>query len=73
MTREVSCELSLDSNNSFWTGIISERNNSAVHSNIVFKAIAHIITIVGLISSIMGIVLGWDEFVKIIVEMVQKT
>ncbi len=57
----------------FWTGIISERNNSAVHSNIVFKAIAHIITIVGLISSIMGIVLGWDEFVKIIVEMVQKT
>lgn len=53
-------------------GIISERSNSAVHNSVVFKMFGHIITIVGLISSIMGIVLGWDEFVKIILEMVGK-
>lgn len=56
----------------YWMGIISERSNSAVHNSVVFKMFGHIITIVGLISSIMGIVLGWDEFVKIILEMVGK-
>ena len=31
-----------------------------------------VVTVVGFISSVMGIVLGWDEFVKIILEMVGK-
>ena len=53
-------------------GIINERSNSAVHNSVVFKVFGHIITIVGLISSIMGIVLGWKEFVQIILNVVGK-
>ena len=53
-------------------GIISERSNSAVHNSVVFKVFGHIITIVGLISSIMGIVLGWKEFAQIILNVVGK-
>lgn len=56
----------------YWMGIISERSNSAVHNSVVFKVFGHIITIVGLISSIMGIVLGWKEFAQIILNVVGK-
>lgn len=48
-----------------WMGIISEHKNSTLQSKTVFKCIGHIVSLVGLISSIMGIILGWNEFLSL--------
>lgn len=48
-----------------WMGIISEHKKSTLQRKTVFKWIGHIVSLVGLISSIMGITLGWNEFLSL--------
>lgn len=52
-----------------WMGIISEHKNSTLQSKSVFKWVGHIVSLVGLISSIMGIILGWDEFISLFTKL----
>ena len=54
-----------------WSGLISESTTYTIQKNIFVKVISFIIAIIGLISSIIGIVLGWSEFVKIITGLFQ--
>lgn len=56
----------------YWLGLLNARSNRAIQDNVIFKLIEKVVTAVGFISSVMGIVLGWDEFVKIILEMVGR-
>ena len=49
----------------YWMGIISEHKNSAIQSKTAFKWLGHIVSLVGFISSIMGIILGWEEFLSL--------
>ena len=48
-----------------WMGIISEHKNSTLQSKSVYRWIGNIVALVGFISSIMGIVLGWNEFLSL--------
>jgi len=45
-----------------WFGLVSSNAVRRLQSNILFKAVAVIATLVGLVSGIMTMVLGWDEF-----------
>ena len=56
----------------YWLGLLNARSNRAIQENVIFKLMGKVVTVVGFISSIMSITLGWDEFVKIILEMVGK-
>ena len=56
----------------YWLGLLNARSNRAIQDNVVFKLIGKVITVVGFISSVMGIVLGCNEFIKIILKAVGK-
>lgn len=56
----------------YWLGLLNARSNRAIQDNVVFKLIGKVVTVVGFISSVMGIVLGCDEFIKIILKAVGK-
>lgn len=56
----------------YWLGLLNARSNRAIQDNAIFKLIGKVVTAVGFISSVMGIVLGWNEFVKIILKIVKK-
>ena len=56
----------------YWLGFLNARSNRAIQNNGIFRLLGKFVTAVGFISSIMSIVLGWDEFVKVIMEIMQK-
>ena len=45
----------------YWSGIISTRTIGAARASSVFKFISSVITLIGLISSIITILIGWNE------------
>lgn len=51
----------------YWSGFVSTRTISAARVSSVFKFISGVITLIGLISSIITILLGWNEVSDIIV------
>lgn len=50
----------------YWFGIISETTNMKISSSMIIKLLGFLIALIGFISSVMGIILGWDEFIKLI-------
>ncbi len=46
----------------YWCGILSLHNNRTIHGNIIFKGISKIVTLLGLIGSVITIGLGWTDF-----------
>ena len=49
-----------------WAGLYSTGRSRKIKASVIFKAISNLIVFIGLISSIVTIVLGWDEFLVII-------
>lgn len=49
-----------------WAGIISGSWLSQITSNYLFKALSGISALIGLFSALMGILLGWDQFVTLV-------
>lgn len=49
-----------------WAGLYSAGRSRKIKASVIFKAISNLIVSIGLISSIVTIVLGWDEFLIII-------
>lgn len=47
-----------------WLGIISESFVRKLISSVFFKAVSGLIALVGFVSAIVTIVIGWEEFVK---------
>lgn len=52
-----------------WCGLLSPNRNAVVHGNGFFKVVGNIIILIGLLSSIMTIALGWDGFLALIQSM----
>ncbi len=50
----------------FWCGVISLKNTQVATGSKVFNVISKLITLIGLIGSIITIALGWDQFVQLI-------
>lgn len=50
----------------YWAGIFSYRKSDSVKRSKFYKIIANVIVFIGLISSIVTIVIGWDEFTEMI-------
>lgn len=53
-----------------WCGIMSSSHNNGVHSNVLFKFISNLIVLIGLLSSIVTIALGWDGFCRMIQNLI---
>lgn len=49
-----------------WFGFISEERSKKIKKNIILKIINFIVTTVGFVSEIMAIVMGWDDFWRLI-------
>ena len=49
-----------------WAGLYSAGRSRKIKASVIFKAISNFIVFIGLISSIVTIILGWDEFLEII-------
>lgn len=49
-----------------WAGLYSAGRSGKIKASFLFKVISNLIVVIGLISSVVTIVLGWDEFVAII-------
>lgn len=49
-----------------WVGIYSVGRSRKIKTGIIFKIISNVVVGIGLISSIVTIVLGWDEFLTIL-------
>ncbi len=49
-----------------WAGLYSEASSSKIKANFLYKFVSNLIVFIGLISSIVTIVLGWDEFMTMI-------
>lgn len=49
-----------------WAGLYSAGRSTKIKASVIFKAISNRIVLIGLISFIVTIVLGWDEFLEII-------
>ena len=45
-----------------WAGLYSAARSQKIKVSTIFKIISNIIVVIGLISSIVTIALGWDEF-----------
>lgn len=50
----------------YWFGIISEKTTMKISTSMIIKLLGFLIGLVGFVSSVMGIILGWDEFIKFI-------
>lgn len=48
-----------------WAGLYSTGRSRKIKASVIYKAISNMIVFIGLISSIVTIVLGWDEFLEI--------
>ena len=62
--------LSLPANLLNWLGIITITAVNKYNSSIFFKILYSIITIVGLVSAIITIVMGWNQFLSIIISVI---
>jgi hypothetical protein len=51
-----------------WLGALSERTVSALISSKSFQFVSALVGIVGFISAVMGIALGWDQFKKMVLD-----
>ena len=49
-----------------WAGLYNDGRSRRIKASFIFKAISNLIVLIGLVSSIVTIVLGWDEFLEII-------
>ncbi len=49
-----------------WLGVISEVTVKSITHTLIFRSIAAITMLIGLVSAIMGIALGWDPFLKLL-------
>jgi len=49
-----------------WAGLYNDGRSRRIKASFIFKAISNLIVFIGLVSSIVTIVLGWDEFLEII-------
>lgn len=47
-------------------GLISSNNLTKIKRNIIFKILGGIISLLTFVSTIMSIILGWNEFVELI-------
>jgi hypothetical protein len=52
-----------------WLGLVTRSTLVIIIHNVIFKIIIGIISLIGLISSIMTITLGYKEFLKLIIEL----
>lgn len=48
-----------------WLGIIGARSAQRITSNLLFKLFAGIVSMIGLLASIMTIILGWGDFLDV--------
>lgn len=55
-----------------WSGLVSIRFIGTTSKSILFRFVTGVITIVGLISSIITIILGWNEALKIFKNFLNK-
>lgn len=53
-----------------WLGLISERTVSNIASSNLFKILSGFVTVVGFISAIITITLGWKQFRELIVKFI---
>lgn len=53
-----------------WAGLYSAGRSRKIKASIIFKAMSNLIVFTGLISSVVTIVLGWDEFLEIIINCI---
>ncbi len=54
----------------YWLGILSYRTTEKIKGNIIVVVLENIVLVLTLISTVMTIVVGWDEFIAIIVKFV---
>ena len=47
-----------------WIGVLGEAGVYFLTSNALFKAFAALATLIGLVSSVIGIVTGWEQFIQ---------
>lgn len=55
-----------------WLGAMSENTLTRITTSAVFKVISAIVAIIGLISAVMGIALGWEQFNNMVIIWLQK-
>lgn len=55
-----------------WLGAIGESTVSRLLSGRIFKAISAFVAVVGFISAVMGIALGWDQFIQMVLAWSSK-
>ena len=55
-----------------WLGAIGETTVSRLLSGRVFQAISAFVALIGFVSAVMGIALGWDQFVQMVVTWSSK-
>lgn len=49
-----------------WAGLYNSNKSKKIKANVIFKIISNLGVIIGLISSVVSIVIGWDEVLTII-------
>jgi len=49
-----------------WLGIISDPSAGLLEPSVLFRVISGVITLVGLASAVMTIVVGWSQFIEIV-------
>ena len=49
-----------------WAGLYNSNKSKNIKANVIFKIISNLGVIIGLISSVVSIVIGWDEVLTII-------
>lgn len=54
-----------------WLGVISEVTVRLITQTLIFRSIAALITLVGLLSATMSIALGWEQFLKLLAKYIK--
>jgi hypothetical protein len=54
----------------YWTGVIQYSTQNKLSNNIVVKFINFLIIIIGFVSAIVTIVLGWEQFKEILFKFI---
>jgi hypothetical protein len=52
-----------------WLGLFSNKTINRIGATFIFKLLSGIVALIGLISSIMTIILGWDDFLRYIYKL----
>ena len=53
----------------YWLGIVGSSLVEGISKNPIFKMFAGLITLLGSISTIMGVIMGWDAFVETVINL----